>query len=263
MFKHFDVINRSLSERFISQIRIACVTENENIKALIVDREDDVYAIGKDYNEISEPFKLESICKSGVINFSFGRGHVVALTDEGNVFTWGQNDHQQCGNGGEEYLKVPVQIAFNQMNLNEKVTNIKCGWDHTLALTDSGSLYAWGRNYYGQCGTGTRDNVKVPEKLNIDKVKSIACGAGHSMALLANGRVYGWGENGDGQLGLGRETHCERNPCYVAEFKEIKTLTCGMYHTLALSTSNQLYTCGFNEYVNNLNFFDQCKDLVF
>ncbi len=86
MFKHFDVLNKLLSETFISQIQIACVTDNDNIKALIVDREDDVYAIGKDYNETSEPFKLDSICKSGVINFCFGRGHVVALTDEGNMF---------------------------------------------------------------------------------------------------------------------------------------------------------------------------------
>jgi RCC1 and BTB domain-containing protein len=76
------------------------------------------------------------------------------------------------------------------------------------------------------------------------------------MALLANGQVYGWGENGDGQLGLGRETHFERNPCYVEEFKEIKKLSCGMHYTLALSSSNQLYACGFNEYVNNLNFSD-------
>ncbi len=118
------------------------------------------------------------------------------------------------------------------------------------------------RGYYGQCGTGTRDSVKLPEKLNIDKVKSIACGAGHSMALLSNGQVYGWGENGDGQLGLGRENHCERSPSYVAEFKEIKKLSFRMYYTLVLSTSGQLYTCVFNEYVNNFNFFDRCKDLV-
>jgi hypothetical protein len=40
MFKHFNVLNKSLSERFISQIQIACVTDNHNIKVLIVDRED-------------------------------------------------------------------------------------------------------------------------------------------------------------------------------------------------------------------------------
>ena len=51
-----------------------------------------------------------------------------------------------------------------------------CGWDHTLAVTEEGSVYAWGRNYTAQCGTGTRDNVKFPEKLIIGKVKQIACG---------------------------------------------------------------------------------------
>ncbi len=248
ILKRFDVFNKMANEDFLSKIHIVCVTENDSIKALIVDSDDDVYVIGKDYNENFEPFKLNGICKSGVCDFSFGKAHVVALTEEGAVFAWGQNEHHQCGNGGKEYLKVPIQIKFAEMNLNEKIKTIKCGWDHTLALTDSGSLYAWGRNYTAQCGTGTRDNVKFPEKLVIGKVKSIACGAGHSMALLENGQVFGWGENGDGQLGLGRETHCERNPTLVVELNGIKTLACGMYHTLALSSSGHLYSCGYNEY---------------
>jgi len=244
MFNHFDVLNKNLSVKFKSRLRIACVTENDSIKALIVDCDDDVYAIGKDYNETQEPFKLEGICKLGVKDFSFGRGHVVALTEDGNVFAWGQNDRHQCGNGAKEYVNVPTQLSFEE----EKVESVVCGWDHSLALTDSGAVYSWGRNHTAGCGTGTRDDVKFPEKLVIGKVKSIACGAGHSMALLENGQVYGWGENGDGQLGLGRETHCERSPTNLTELTAIKKLACGSYHTMALSTDGRIYTCGYNEY---------------
>jgi RCC1 and BTB domain-containing protein len=258
MFKHFDVLNKTHLDSFVSRIRIACVTENDSIKALIVDCDDDVYAIGKDYDETFKPFKLDAICKSGVCDFSFGRGHVVAVTDEGNVFAWGQNDRHQCGNGGKEYVKFPMQINFD----NEKIIKVMCGWDHTLALTDSGSIYAWGRNYTAQCGTGTRDNVKFPEKLVIGKVKSIVCGAGHSIAILENGQVYGWGENGDGQLGLDRETHCELSPSHVKQLNGIKKVVCGMYHTIALSTDGRLYTCGYNEYVKIFRDFKSiCHNL--
>ena len=247
MFKHYEVF-KNLPENFLKRIRVACVTDNDSIKALIADCGDDVYAIGKDYNDNSEPFKLDGICKSGVQGFFFGRGHVIALTDEGNVFAWGQNDRHQCGNGGKEYLRMPTQINF----YDEKAKSVACGWDHTLVLTESGSVYAWGRNYTAQCGTGTRDNVKFPEKLIIGKVKAIACGAGHSIALLENSQVYGWGENGDGQLGLGRETHCERSPCQITELNGIKKVACGTYHTMALTTDGRLFAFGFNEYVGKL-----------
>jgi len=243
MFKHYNVFE-TVPRDFLSRVHIAYVTENDSIKALIVDCDDEVYAIGKDYNDTSNPVRLDAICKMEVCDFSFGRGHVAALTKDGHVFTWGQNDRHQCGNGGKEYVRTPTQIHFQE----EKVKNILCGWDHTLALTESGSVYTWGRNILAQCGTGSRNNVKFPEKLMIGKAKSIACGAGHSLVLLENGQVYGWGENGDGQLGLGRETHCELSPALVSEgLARVKKIVCGSYHTIVLCTDGCLYTWGYNE----------------
>ena len=113
MFNNYEVF-KNLPDKFVKTIHLACVTDNESIKALVVDVDDDVFAIGKDYNINGEPFKLEGICKEGVTDFCYGRGHVIALTEEGSVFAWGQNDRHQCGNGGKEYLKMPTLIKFSE-----------------------------------------------------------------------------------------------------------------------------------------------------
>lgn len=42
---------------------------------------------------------------------------------------------------------------------------IVCGYAHTLALTDEGSLYAWGANSYGQLGTGNKANLVSPSRV--------------------------------------------------------------------------------------------------
>ena len=37
-------------------------------------------------------------------------------------------------------------------NFPYKVTKVSCGWSHTLALSESGEVFAWGSNAFGQLG---------------------------------------------------------------------------------------------------------------
>lgn len=36
----------------------------------------------------------------------------------------------------------------------QKVTQVTCGWRHTVAITDRGNVYSWGRGINGQLGHG-------------------------------------------------------------------------------------------------------------
>lgn len=47
---------------------------------------------------------------------------------------------------------------------------IVCGYAHTLALSDEGSLYVWGGNAFGQLGLGNKANACNPMK--VKKLKS-------------------------------------------------------------------------------------------
>jgi len=37
-----------------------------------------------------------------------------------------------------------------------------------MALSDDGELYAWGEGMYGQLGTGGKDNLHTPKRVNIN-----------------------------------------------------------------------------------------------
>ena len=106
------------------------------------------------------------------------------------------------------------------------MTQVSCGAHHTLAMTWSGKVYAWGSNKSGQMGVGKLEAelafqefpVEIPTLSTLD-VKTLLCGDEHCLALTSLGDVYSWGRGIEGQLGLG-----ESNMTFVCTPTEIDTL---------------------------------------
>ncbi|MCD8157814.1 MAG: hypothetical protein LUD77_02655, partial [Clostridiales bacterium] len=76
------------------------------------------------------------------------------------------------------------------------------GETHSMAITDYGILYAWGRNSRGQLGSRTTKDIKTPRKIMND-VKAISAGDSYSMAITEENSLYTWGGNARGQFGNG------------------------------------------------------------
>ena len=47
---------------------------------------------------------------SGITDVSMGRSHCIALTESGDVYTWGNNQYGQIGNGTQEAVTEPVRV---------------------------------------------------------------------------------------------------------------------------------------------------------
>ena len=98
------------------------------------------------------------------------------------------------GNGSTTQSTEPTNATWGLVS--DKVVDISCGDNHTLALTNGGHVYGWGYNGYGQLGNGTCNNQSVPIQVNglleSCRIVSIACGANHSMAVSDTGAVYSW-----------------------------------------------------------------------
>ncbi|MFC3788619.1 OmpL47-type beta-barrel domain-containing protein [Paenibacillus sp. GCM10012307] len=137
---------------------------------------------------------------SNVAEISTSYMHSAVLKRDGTVWTWGFNDNGQLGNGVDfEDSFVPVQVQ----NLTG-VIKISSSYAHNLALTDDGKVWAWGDNYYGQLGDGTKNKRKVPVQVaHMEGISEIFAGEYYSMAVKRNGSVWAWGINSYGQLGDG------------------------------------------------------------
>ena len=85
------------------------------------------------------------------------------------------------------------------------VVQVAAGDAHSMALTTSGELYAWGDGDGGQLGHGGKEDVAVPRVVGGigGTVVGMAGGLRHSLVTTAEGRVLAFGNGGSGRLGLG------------------------------------------------------------
>jgi alpha-tubulin suppressor-like RCC1 family protein/PKD repeat protein len=143
----------------------------------------------------------------GVIAIASGDNFVLALTNDGLVWAWGDNSSGQLGLSREEkFLQYPHLVQ-----IKKPCQAIAAGHQHALALTTDGHMMAWGNNKYGQLGIGSTEStewtntptqvIMETDRLPLNQVQSIAAGDDHSMAILSNGHVMLWGKNSSGQLG--------------------------------------------------------------
>ncbi len=75
-----------------------------------------------------------------------GRKHRSTLLVTASLFL----QFGQVGIGStQDSVATPQLIAALQ---NDKISQFACGWRHTLALTQQGQMYSWGRGVSGQLG---------------------------------------------------------------------------------------------------------------
>lgn len=121
---------------------------------------------------------------------SAGRAHAAAVKSDGTVWAWGNNDNGQVGNPiVTGYTADPVQVQ----NLSSIVA-VSSSYDHTLALTAGGAVWAWGANESGELGNGTTNFTSVPVQVSgLTDVVAITAAQSYSMAMKSDGTVWAWG----------------------------------------------------------------------
>lgn len=82
------------------------------------------------------------------------------------------------------------------------VIQIACGLHHTVVLTQSGEVFTFGSNQYGQLGTGDLMPVVGPIQVKLNSfIVQIAAGSNHTVLLSSRGVMYTFGSHLRGQLG--------------------------------------------------------------
>jgi alpha-tubulin suppressor-like RCC1 family protein len=177
------------------------------------------------------------------------------LTEDGKVYTWGNNSNGQLGVGSNIDSLLPVAVVSGGSLAGKVVDQIACGFNHMLALTRDGQIFAWGLNTSYQLGNNTITSTTVPTAVTMTAlagktVTKIVSHNSHSFALTQDGWLYGWGYNNYGQIGNGTGVNVQI-PTLVPRTGALagKTLTdvsVGMQHSLALSSDGQVFAWGWN-----------------
>ncbi|XP_078088319.1 RCC1 and BTB domain-containing protein 2-like isoform X3 [Mustelus asterias] len=173
--------------------------------SMVLTSDGEVYAWG--YNNCGQvgsgstsnqptPRRVTSCLQNKVVaTVACGQSSSMAVLDNGEVYGWGYNGNGQLGLGSNGNQPTPCRLAALQ---GIHVCQIVCGYAHTLALTDEGSLYSWGANAYGQLGSGVKSNQSCPVQIIVDReriVEIAACHSTHtSAAKTQGGQVYMWGQ---------------------------------------------------------------------
>jgi len=174
-----------------------------------------------------------------------GESHSLAVKSDGTVWAWGQNGSGQLGDGTTTPYSRSTPLPVSNLT---GVVSVAAGYAHSLAVKSDGTLWAWGRNVYGQLGDGTTTDRLTPMPvLGLTGVVTVAAGSGHSLALKSDGTLWAWGRNAQGQLGDGTTT-ARLTPVPVPGLTGVVAVAAGERHTLAVKSDGTLWAWGYNLY---------------
>lgn len=138
----------------------------------------------------SSPILEHALVGQCVVTVAAGSFHSGAVTESGVVYMWGENSAGQCAIANQQWVPEPsaVSIADSETSpsLAVRILQLACGEEHTLALSISREIWAWGTG----CQLGlmtTTFPVTKPQKVEHlagRVVLQVACGAFHSLALV-------------------------------------------------------------------------------
>ncbi|XP_077673293.1 X-linked retinitis pigmentosa GTPase regulator-like isoform X1 [Eretmochelys imbricata] len=167
-----------------------------------------------------------------------------ALTEDGQLFVWGDNSEGQIGLAGEASVCVPCQV-----DVGKPVSWVSCGYYHSALVTRDGELYTFGEPENGKLGLSPEQlkNNRVPQLVPgiLERVNKVACGGGHTVALTETD-VYTFGLGQYGQLGHGTFIFETSAPKAVEHLKRHKicNIACGENHTAVIADNGLMFTFG-------------------
>ncbi|XP_039221468.1 serine/threonine-protein kinase Nek8 isoform X2 [Crotalus tigris] len=210
--------------------------------------------------DISQPKIVEALLGYEITQAACGASHVLALSSEGEVFTWGRGDNGRLGLGTLESHSSPQLVPLPS---GYDAQEVLCGMDASMILTSKNQILACGSNRYNKLGQDrTLPHGEPPtaaEQVEEVLVFSPACsaplseetivgadiGTSHSAAITASGQCYTLGSNQHGQLGP-ISCRASRAPYLVEGLlgTRVTRVGCGDAFTLAVGADGEVYTWG-------------------
>jgi len=232
------------------------------------DKENGVAGHGDTEGHQYTPKLIERLAGKKVVQLSACGFHTGCLTDNCEVYTWGEGKFGRLGHGAERNTHSPRLV---ESFLGKRPRQISCGGFHSAVFTEDGKMFTFGGGEHGQLGHGDKVNKVKPtlvEALDGVFISQITCGWSHSVALTSKGKVYTWGNGDHGKLGHGSGKKVS-TPQMVEKLQDFRVVKIASYneHTAALiepldDSGNFCSSFGTNSVPVASSYIQHMKDMV-
>nr|XP_011469743.1 PREDICTED: ultraviolet-B receptor UVR8 isoform X1 [Fragaria vesca subsp. vesca] len=211
--------------------------------------------VSSDVPYSTEPAEVSGIDKQ-VVQISTGYYHSCAVTEDGELYMWGKNSNGQLGLGkrGAKAVSIPTKV---ECLAGMTIRMAALGSEHSVAVTDGGECLSWGEGS-GRLGHAPESGIlgifrstseytpRLIKKLEGTKVIKVAAGLLHSACVDENGSVFVFGEKALDKMGNAKEKNGNA-PSVIGKLPFSEEVSCGGYHTCAITSGGELYSWGSNE----------------
>jgi len=174
--------------------------------------------------------------------------HSLGIKADGTVWAWGANNYGQLGDETTTTAETPVQVhGAGGIGFLQNVVAVAAGDSMSFALKSDGTLWAWGRNNFGQLGDGTNTDSPVPVQVSISGyVTDIQSGFTYGVALKSDGTVWTWGLDAFENLGNGAGNSPSNTPAQVSGLTTVTVISAGGNQSFAIKSNGQVWAWGYN-----------------
>jgi len=211
------------------------------------------------YKMVDRPELLPTQANLRFLEIAAGVDHSLAISEKGEIYSWGGNWAGQLGHGDLQHQLQPKLIDMSKLESSATTTTTDVffskvyGGCECSAAISKGKIYTWGSGAHGRLGHGDTKSRLRPTILEVPGAEDVtfnhvAIGYTHSGALTSTGQLYMWGAGFHGQLGSGEERLRWRSlrPKLTSTPNNVpfKTLVVGLECSFAITYDGDLYAWG-------------------
>jgi alpha-tubulin suppressor-like RCC1 family protein len=170
--------------------------------------------------------------------------HTLALKDNGQAWGWGINTSGELGIGSNTAgSSSPVQVVGAHSFIQ-----IFTGYQCSAGLKDSGQVWTWGINAYGQLGNNTITSYNSPiQVVGAHSFVRIMGGSQNFYGTKDTNIIWGWGRNDFGQLGDNTIAN-KSSPVQIVGNHSFSQIRTSGYHCIALKDDGRAWAWGVNSW---------------
>ncbi|XP_024884849.1 X-linked retinitis pigmentosa GTPase regulator [Temnothorax curvispinosus] len=173
---------------------------------------------------------------------SMGLPDIETIPETGAVFTIGRS-------------RFADNIASHFFIRKDPVVVIECGDEHSAVVCQTGRLFVFGSNDWGQLGLGHKNHISKPSCVKIlkpEKVTHVACGRAHTLICTGAQKIFACGSNQEGQLGRENSAIGDSSSSPILVYDcglagpRIVQLAAGSHHSMVLTSDGGVVAWGSN-----------------